>query len=509
MSTSDTTRRRFLGVLGGGLAVAGGVVPALSGTASAETGPTVLAGATLIDGTGGVPRRDSTVVLAGDRIVAVCPRSVPPGARVLDLRGKYLIPGLWDLHVHSIALDRVYPPLYVANGVTGIREMFGHSHPTLPDLRDRVESGRVIGPRMVIGSTIVDGPGSVFGPVGAEVVTTEAEARAVVHRAAEQGADFVKVYSFLRPDTHAAIADECARLGLPFAGHLPERISAGPAAALGQRTFEHLFGMYLSTSGREAGLRAQIEALAFDPADPYGWIGRVRAIERSAVASHNRAKAAALFARLRRLGAWQSPTLTVLRVFAQPADAFDWADPRLRYLPSFITQYWRQQIEATAPRTPELIAEHRDFLRAELRLVGAMHRAGVGVVAGTDANNPFCFPGFGLHDELALLVEAGLSPMAALLAATRDAARCLGLEHRHGTVAPGKAADLVVLDADPLADIANTTRIHGVVARGRWIRPAERTRLLADIARAAAEAVPPGQPVAACGCQPSVLSRNS
>ncbi|GAB2750314.1 amidohydrolase family protein [Amycolatopsis magusensis] len=490
------TRRDFLK---GGAAVAGGLL-ATAGTAPASTTPLVLTGATLIDGIGGRPRRDSTIVLAGDRIVAAGSVAAA-GAQVIDLRGKFVIPGLWDMHVHTVPLDAIYPPLYVVNGVTGIREMYGYFHPQLPELRERVETGVVTGPRMVIASNLIDGPHSVHGPTGAVTVSTPEEARAAVRTMKEQGADFIKVYSMLTRETFTAVAEESRRVGLRFAGHVPERMSVLDAADAGQHSMEHLFGFFTATSTRETELRQRLAATPIDPANLQAWYTVARALEREAATTHDPRRARRLFDRLRRNGTYASPTLSVLRALSLPASGFDRDDPRLRYLPKSITDYWWLQVEHTGPATPAEIEEHRRFFDAELRMTGDLHRAGVPVLAGTDSNNAFCFPGFSLHDELALLVRAGLSPMHALQSATRDAARFLGRERTAGTVEPGKVADLVVLDEDPLADITNTSRIHAVVHRGRYLGPAERARLLAGIEKAAAEQQFPEPPVSGCGCR--------
>jgi hypothetical protein len=197
------------------------------------------------------------------------------------------------------------------------------------------------------------------------------------------------------------------------------------------------------------------------------------------------ATAEAFFGLLRANRTWQVPTITVLRMVNSPLGAFD-DDPRLVYIPEAYRQPWAERHAIFAPKTPEQIEIQARFLDSQIALVGAMEQAGVPLAAGTDCSNPYVIPGFSLHDELANLVQAGLSPMRAIQAATRDAARCLGIDHRHGTVTPGKAADFVVLDANPLHDIANTTRINAVVTRGRLIGHAEREQLLADV-RAAAQ----------------------
>ncbi|MFD5831291.1 amidohydrolase family protein [Lentzea sp. NPDC060358] len=464
--------------------------------ATAGTAVTVLRGATLIDGTGRPPVRDATIVLAGDRVVAAGGRcDVPGGARVLDLAGKYVIPGLWDMHTHSTFFEDTVAPLHVVQGVTGVREMWGM--PETHDTRRRIEAGEVLGPRMVIASTIVDGPGSVWP--GTDVVRTPAEARAAVRRAKDGGADFVKVYSFLSPECHAAIADEARRVRIPFAGHVPARVPIQDALA--QHTHEHLYNLFTSTSDNADALYAELRALPDDPADPNWWGRQSGRVERAAVATHSPARARALFAQMRRHGTWESPTLFVERNMSRsPENIVN--DPRalerMRYIPVGLREQWQSIMSGRPGRTPEEEAALREFGDARMRLLRTMHEAGVGVVAGTDAGFAYVFPGFSLHDELALLVQAGLSPMAALRAATSEAARCLGLEHETGTVTPGKQADLVVLDANPLADITNVSRIHAVVTRGRYLGPADRARVLAGIEAAARE--PVEAPVTPLGC---------
>ena len=182
-----------------------------------------------------------------------------------------------------------------------------------------------------------------------------------------------------------------------------------------------------------------------------------------------------------------------------PLGTFD-DDPNLVYIPEAYRVPWAQRHAIFAPTTPEQTVVQARFLDSLMSLVGAMEEAGVPLVAGTDCNNPFVIPGFSLHDELALLVRSGLSPMRALQAATRDAARCLGLGDTHGTLTPGKAADFVVLDADPLADITNTARVNAVVTRGRYISGAERARILADVRSAAQDPSPATLAAATAGC---------
>ncbi|MEV0033301.1 amidohydrolase family protein [Nocardia sp. NPDC050793] len=495
-------RGQFLTWLAGSAvgAMTGGALAAAMAGAEPNAPVTVLARATVIDGTGGPPHPDTTVVLAGDRIVAVgrFPDLPMPVARTVDLHGKFVIPGLWDIHTHVATAERTFPPMYLAYGVTGIREMWGF--PETHSLRRRIEGGELIGPRMVVASSIIDGP-PVLWP-GSEGVATDAEARAAVRRAHGSGADFVKVYSQLSRETFAAIADESRRVGLRFAGHVPYRIPVHEAIEAGQYTLEHMYGMLTAASARAVELQAEIEAMPAEPGHPDGWVAQRARLEREAAETYDPARAASLSDLMIGRGCWQSPTLVVQRRVVTgmgypPPEDPDAEDMLRRYLPESIRQFWWSY--RTGPSTPEQIAEREFAFRVRLELLGAMAAAGAGIVAGTDAGNPYAFPGYSLHEELELLVRAGLTPMRALQAATRDAARCAGLEHLSGTVAPGKFADLVVLDADPLAGIGNTRRIHAVVSRGRYLSGADRERILREVETAAQEPSPPFAPGGSLG----------
>ncbi|WP_069167147.1 amidohydrolase family protein [Nocardia altamirensis] len=485
----DITRNEFLAWAGKAAlgAVAGGALSTLVGrSAAADPGApvTVLSGATVIDGTGAPPMPDTGIVLAGDRILAVgrLPEiPLPPGVRTVQLAGKHVIPGLWDMHTHIADAERTFQPLYVVHGVTGIREMWGFPH--TGDLRRRLDEGQLLGPRMVFAGSIIDGPPGVWP--GSEVVATEAEARAAVRRTRDIGADFVKVYSLLSRETLTAIADESRRVGLPFAGHVPHRVPVAEAVDLGQRTIEHMYGMQLATSSRAPELYAEIAA-TWD--DPKADMSRRDVMEREAGETYSPERAAALFDQMIRRGVWQSPTITVeQRYLTGPPTKGPDAQDMMRYLPRFIHEFWGG-LEAASP---PLSAAKRDIAQrnfdARMQLLGAMNAAGVGIVAGTDAGNPYVFPGATLHEELGWLVQAGLSPMQALQSATSNAARCAGLADVSGTIGVGKYADLVVLDRDPLADIGNTRRIHAVVSRGRYLSEQDRARIFGEIETAAGE----------------------
>ncbi|MGW5746998.1 amidohydrolase family protein [Amycolatopsis sp. NPDC003861] len=476
---------RWLTTAGAGLA-AGGVAPAVFAQEAAAAGRevVVVSGATVVDGTDGPARPGSSVVVVGDRIAWVGPAGEVPlcgGARVVDGRGRYLVPGLWDMHSHGIEFEDIAPPLFLANGITGIREMQGYDENRAT--RDKLDTGALLGPRIVLASGIIDGPVTLLGPPVVQVGTV-AEARAAVREAVAQRSDFVKVYFYLPRDVFAAIADECRRHGLPFAGHWPYRLRVLEAARAGQRSFEHNFGLPIATSSRRDEFLARLDATPFDPASPRDFFNLARELDRQAAQAYDPATAARHFAGLKEAGSRLSPTFAVNRVISRPVGAFA-NDPRNKYIPKVILDLWADRLPLFTPVTPQQIAQQEAYFQAQLRLIGEAHRAGVGVLGGTDCLNPYVYPGFSLHDELDYLVAAGLGPRKALQTVTRDAAAFLGLAATAGTITPGKVADLVLLDADPLADIRAVRRIDTVVTAGRVLDRAALRGLLAGVEAAA------------------------
>ncbi len=454
---------------------------ALAGTFAARAedappGALAITGVTVIDATGAPARPDMTVVVTGDRITAVGKSGelgVPEGARDVDGKGKYLIPGLWDMHVHTLSPS--FLPLYLANGVTGVRDMHALDPDAIFGLRKQIQEGTQPGPRIVAAGPLVDGP-KPFVP-GSLVAANGAEGREAIRKLKKMGADFVKVYTKLPREAYLAIADEAKKQGLPLAGHLPESVSAAEASDLGQKSIEHLTGVELACSDREDELRREAVA-TLAKADNQAAMELLGRIGARAADSFSDKKARALYARFVRNGTWQVPTLTVLHSLVRLDDPKFTADPRAKYMSPALRSYW-----SLMKLSPETVAMLKRAYKRETGLVRAMHRAGVPFLAGTDTPGvPYVFPGFSLHDELALLVvEGGFTPLEALQAATRDPARFLGREKDLGTVEQGKLADLVLLDADPLIDIHNTTKIAAVVANGRLLPRDRLDQMLADV----------------------------
>ena len=445
---------------------------------SRSAGRTYITHVTVIDTDTGKELNDRTVEISADRVIAVVRSasiSVPKSARVVNGKGKYLIPGLWDMHVHTWDYEDTYP-LYIANGVTGVREMFGP--PNAHKFRGELSAKRSLAPHFYLASPIVDGHPKIW-PDSVEVANAE-EARAFVREQKTNGADFIKVYSRLSREAYFAISDESARVGIPFVGHVPTLITASEASEANQKSFEHLNGIFIACSEREQELQAKVNS-TLSPRLRY------RAIA-EATRSYSPDKCERLFGLLKRNMNWQVPTLTVLRSFAMLNDSEFRNDNRVRYFKGKYLDWLTAKADSRVNDwTSEDFEHQREIYEFSRKLVGAMFRAGVPLLAGTDTGNPYCFPGFSLHDELALLVDSGLTPLAALQAATRNAALFMRATDRYGAISKGKVADLVVLDADPLQDIRNTKKISAVFLAGEEFDRAALDRML-DSGAAAAEA---------------------
>jgi imidazolonepropionase-like amidohydrolase len=427
--------------------------------ASAQTVPLFVTHVGVVDVIAGRVQPDMTVEIRGRIIAAMSanrPARILRRATVIDGRGKYLIPGLWDMHIHMSfppGAAKIFLPLMVANGILSARDM--HSFlPPIISLKRAVASGAQIGPRIFVAGTAVDGPNSYLP--GARVVHTPDEATAAVRELKAAGVDFIKVYSSLPKDLYLAVASKAKSEGIPFVGHVPYPVTAAEASDAGQRSLEHLTEVDVGTSSDEPAIKAEeLEAMN----QKRGYLPDPERLK----ATFDSAKAGALFERFRRNDTWQVPTLVVLyqeRQLAEPG--LEGNDSLLVYIPKLLRDYWRSLPADLAAKMVALYAVHAD-------LVGRLNRAGVPMLAGSDSPNPYVYPGFSLHDELGLLVHAGLTPAEALRTATINPARFLGLTDSLGVVATGKVADLVLLDGNPLQDIANTKRIRAVIQGGRLL----------------------------------------
>lgn len=449
---------------------------------------------TIIDATGAPTKPHMTVIITGDRITKIAKTgevAIPKDAQVINGTGKFLIPGLWDMHVHTVlkSLPETYFPMFIANGVTGVRDMAGDLG-LLKELRKDINEGRLLGPRIIAGQ-MVDGPKPVWPGLPISI-SNEIDARQTVASVKDRGADFIKVYSLIPRPAYFALADEAKKRGITFAGHVPLSVSASEASDAGQKSIEHLDGILLACSAIEPELRKTIEEAtkhARDTSQMRASLVRVlNQTEFRAMETYSQEKAAALFARFAANGTWQAPTLVVHRVAAFLDDSDFTNDPRLKYVRRDIRDSWKNQDDFRLKnRTAESSTRYRMLFQKRLELIMAMHRAGVKILAATDALLWYVFPGFSLHDELELFVKAGLNPMEALQTATRNPAIYLGLIDMVGTVEMGKKADLVLLEANPLENISNTKTITAVIVGGRLISKVSLDKMLMDAEAAASK----------------------
>jgi len=431
----------------------------------------------VIDTTGGPLLAHRTVIVRDGHIESIKETSdlnrAGGPAVLVDGSGKFLIPGLWDMHVHMVFGDwfplgkEVTLPLFIANGITGVRDMGGELE-VLQQWRKGIAAGTLIGPRMVISGPMLDGPQPRF-PSSIAIKTPE-DGRRAVDDLKRRGADFIKLQSLIPREAVFAIAEETRKQGITFVGHVPDSVRASEASNAGQKSFEHLIGVFEGSSPLEdqfiKGTKTEGQFLStYDPK-----------------------RAAVLFALLAKNHTWQCPTLVWERG-GNLIDQTDFAsDTRARYAPA----YWK---DVTWKRFTEEImhdfntddlATRKRFVEKELEVVNAMHRAGIPFLAGTDTPpGVYIFPGFSLHEELQRFVAAGFTPMEALQTATLNPAKFLGMEDRLGTIEKGKLADLVLLDANPLDDIRNTQKIAAVIVNGRYFSRADLDKMLAGVEAAA------------------------
>ena len=416
---------------------------------------------------------------------------IPPSAKIIDGTGKFLIPGLADMHVHLTGAGEpagsreFIIPLLVANGITTVRDMGGKVE-YLKELRDEIDSGKRAGPQIFFTGPYLDGNPPSFRP--SIVVQTAAEAAAAVQKLKSEGVDFIKVQSRLQPAPYYAIARESQRQNIRFVGHVPDSITAAAASDAGQASIEHLTGVLLGCSTREGELRQR----KLTPPPPgetkEQTLVRERVWTKDLLDSYSQKTALDLFHKFAANHTWQVPTLPLLIHLAYLVPERDRnGDPRMKYIPRNLREIWNQtRNELLNSRTETDFALRRKLMGESLSAVGAMEGAGVPILAGTDATAPNVFPGFSLHEDLFYLVKAGLTPMQALQAATSMPAEFLGRGAEQGTVQEGKRADLLLLDANPLDDISNTQKIRAVILHGEILNRSDLDALLASAERFAA-----------------------
>ncbi len=396
------------------------------------SGPIALVGATLIDVTGKPPIKDSVVVVQGDRIVSAGARStveIPAGAKIIDVSGKFLLPGLWDMHSHFYQAE--FGPTYLAAGITTARDV-GNDIEFGTSLRDAALHGRGLGPRMLLAGYI-DGKND-YHSFDVQVETPE-EARAAVQRYKNAGYEQIKIRDNVKPQTLKAICEEAHRLGMTVTGHVPEGMNALQAVEAGMDQLAHI--NYVLT----------------------GFFPKRDRSNPPVSINFNAPNVKYALKFFKEHGTVIDPTMAVLELMLRPMNKpIETFEPGMAKVPPELMVQLNKKGESSAPA--EAVAMVMDVW---IKMIGGLHQAGVPVVAGTDVG----VPGHTLHRELELYVKAGLTPLEAIQAATITPARVMKLENEVGTIEAGKRADLIVLDADPSTNISNIRKVSFAMTQGR------------------------------------------
>ena len=431
-----------------------------AGARDANAQTTSIDNVTIVDVATGRLQPRQTIVIEGKRIARIVNATAATRATAtLDGTGMFVIPGLWDMHIHAYftndtarfhSASDVMLPLFIVNGVTGVRDLGSNLEATL-GARDSIAAHQLIGPRMVVSGPMLDGPTTRYA--AAIKVTTADDARAAVRMLHARGVDLIKTQSLIPRDAYFAMADEANQIGIPFEGHVPNAITGMEAVNAHQRSFEHMIGVSDTNT--------------------------------------------TLIAALARNQVWQCPT--VINSVGTPGDFA--SDPGLAYWLRPAVAGW-QRTAATQAAASDSAAQAQQ-LRATRRLglIQKMHAANIPFLAGTDAPAGYdLVPGFSIHRELQLFVRAGMTPLQSLQTATLNPAKYLGKTADLGAIAVGKIADLVVLARNPLEDIANTRRVMAVVADGQYYSPRDLDRMRVNILELAGKepsvtTAPPRQPM--------------
>lgn len=436
--------------------------------------------------------RVQDILIEGERIKKIAPTGTIPiskKTKVVKADGKYIIPGLWDMHTHpddpelwrmdvdSAARDWLMPQ-FVIYGVTGTRDMAG-SLELVKSWKKRIRSGEMVGPEIFAAGPLLDGPNPMWdGSLG---INDTAHVKHIVDSLRNAGVDFLKVYSLLPRDIYFALAAYANKINFPICGHVPLEVSTSEAAETGLNSQEHLLEILLECSSREEDLRNN----TIDFGDAKG-LDRYVLKQQLMLDTYDSTKAQKLFQTYKNLNIWHTPTLSMWRKNAWFELEYQSDKALYRYLPPYIRKYWTIGVNDHLN-----YRDHKGFIEIKrklyqkyLEIISDMHKAGVKLLAGTDTGaNPLCFPGIGVHNEVMELVRAGLSPVDALATATIHPAQYLNIDHDFGSLTEGKIADLVILDSNPLLYIQNIRSVNSVIKRGYLYDKKKRKKMLKRIAR--------------------------
>lgn len=445
------------------------LVAVLAATARAQdAGAIVIRDVSIVDVEAGQVVPHQSVRIESGTIARIAPPGAAdhdPAAQIVDGAGLFLMPGLFDAHVHLVASRETFPPLLVANGVTCVRDLGGPTEEIL-GLRQETADGRIIGPRIICTGAIVDGNPPVW-PTFSEVCETPDQARAAVRKLHEAGVDQIKVYSRLTPECYEAAVAEAHELGLKATGHIPMQVTFQEALRAGQDCAEHLLGFERVLSQLAGGEQDDQQRQPIWERFA-GW---------SKLDQVDKDKLREFLDELKAAGMVQCPTLVVMVGIGRVSDEKAASDPRMAYVPESLKSFWSSGPYGSFSKWAA------DLVKPKQRMIAALHRAGVPLVVGTDLANPSVFAGFAVHEEMKLWQDAGVPAVDVLRAATMGPAALCDLQDEHGQIKPGMAASLVLVRANPLDDIANASKIEAVFLEGKYLDRAALDGMLADVKR--------------------------
>lgn len=401
----------------------------------------------IVDVKTGTILKNKTVAIDSNRITAIYDNEISgsDSTIVIDGKGKYLIPGLWDMHAHYKWNHIDTEPLLIANGITGVREMWGDMPEYVKVPKNTPQQG-IVSPDIYFAADFIDGYPPAFP--GSLIVTNSEEAVIAVNNQIEKKVDFLKVYSMLTEEAFLAIANEAKKRNIPFAGHIPNGVSIYTAIDAGMASSEHMYGF-------------------LEGCLPQNKNENPPSSEEELISRFSEKTFDSLCSILAKSNMWICPTLVVGRVNCYLNDSIFTNDNRKSYLPSYVIDIWKQKMSAYTQSQIDTFVKSASIRHLfELSLIGKMNEKGVKFLAGTDFPNPYLFPGFSLHDELSLMVKGGMPAIDVLKSATINPAIFMNKEDNFGSVEVGKIASLILLNMNPLENIENTKSIETVIIRG-------------------------------------------
>ena len=446
----------------------------------------VITNASIIDPTTGKITKNQLLAISGDTIKAVDDTKASAGYKVdqyFDAKGKYLMPGLWDMHIHfrggdsTIEANKALLPLFLAYGVTTVRECGGDITPSVMAWQHQTSTGQLPGPRIFTSGPKLDGPGAVWA--GSIPVVTPADVTKALDSLQKIHSDFVKIYdSKISGDAYLEIIRQAKKRGMKVTGHMPFTVELKEAASLGMDGSEHLYYVFKACSSKEDSITGEIRN-SEHTAHPIGLFGALPALFNT----YDSAKAENLFKYLAAKHFSITPTLFISKTLSGIKETDHSNDSLLAYIDPKIQTTYKGRVNGAKRQSDAATSFTKKYQALCASLVPKMYAAGVNIVAGSDcgASNSYIYPGSSIHEEIKLLAASGLTPAQALVTATVNGPKFFGKQSFFGSLQKGKCSDLIVLDSNPLEDIGAIDRINTVLSHGKLYTKHDLNALLASI----------------------------